>query len=106
MDGAEVLTPVADALPNTLCVAFAGCPGEAVLASLDARGIRVSTGSACTSGARVPPAILLAAGWPREQAAQAVRLSVGTDTAESAIGSVLAALAEVVPRIRSALATG
>lgn len=103
--GGEVITPDRDVLPNTLLVAFAGCPGDAVLAALDALGVRVSSGTACTSLARTPAEVLVAGGRTREEAARAVRISVSWDTRAAAIGSLVDALGVVLPRVRAALAT-
>lgn len=105
MPGADVLTPREDALPNTLLVAFDGCPGDAVMAALDARGIRVSTGSACASGARVPPEVLLAGGANRADAARAVRVSLSWASEESDVDALVAALPEVLARVRGARPT-
>lgn len=103
--GAEILTPEDLHLPNTLLVAFDGCPGDAVMAALDALGIRVSTGSACASGARLPPEVLVAGGRSRSEAARAVRISVSWATADGEILALAAALPEVVARVRAARPT-
>jgi cysteine desulfurase len=100
--GAEVLTPTTDALANTLLVAFAGCPGVPLMAALDARGVRVSTGSACASGARLPPEVLLAAGRTRDDAARAVRISASWATTRDEILALVAALPEALARVRDA----
>ena len=105
LPGADVLTPAEGALPNTLLVAFDGCPGESVMAALDARGIRVSTGSACASGARVPPEVLLAGGASRADAARAVRVSLSWASSAEDSDALVAALPEVLARVRGARAT-
>lgn len=105
MPGADVLTPAESALPNTLLVAFDGCPGESVMAALDARGIRVSTGSACASGARVPPEVLLAGGVSRSDAARAVRVSLSWASTGDDSDALVAALPEVLARVRGARPT-
>src|SRR5690606_9003948 len=43
-------------LPNTLNIAFPGCPGEALLVALDLEGIACSLGSTCASGSSEPAA--------------------------------------------------
>jgi cysteine desulfurase len=100
--GAEILTPSERALPNTLLVAFEGCAGDALMAALDARGLRVSTGSACASGARLPPDVLLAAGFAPRDAARAVRVSASWATTRAEILALVAALPETVARVRDA----
>ncbi len=101
--GAAWCTP-RDALPNTALITFAGCPGEAILAALDGRGIRVSTGSACASGARTAPHVLLAAGWTAARASEAVRVSVGWSTQREDVTALVGALRDVTATVRGAFA--
>lgn len=96
--------PARDVLPNTALVAFDGCPGDALLAALDADGIRVSAGTACTSLARTPPEVLLAAGVATATAAAAIRVSLPWSTIRSDIEALLTSLAVAVPRARRAFA--
>lgn len=105
IDGTEVLSPDDGAVGNTVLVAFPGCPGEVVLAALDARDVRVSTGTACTSLARVPAEVLIAGGRGALDAARAVRISVSWSTTERDVERLVAALPEVVRIARAALAT-
>lgn len=100
--GAEDWSAAAPALPNTLLVAFAGCPGDAVLAALDQHGIRVSTGSACASGARVAPHVLVAGGREPSDAARAIRISFGREHDERDVERLVRALADVVSRVAAA----
>jgi cysteine desulfurase len=87
---------------NTLNLAFPGVPGELLVAALDLEGVAASTGAACTSGSVAPSPVLLALGQSREQAACAVRFSLGPDNTEAEIDRVLALLPELVERIRRA----
>jgi cysteine desulfurase len=87
---------------NTLNVAFPGCPGELLMMALDLEGIAVSTGAACSSGLAEPSPVLRALGQPPEVAREAVRLSLSHTTTDAEIDAVLAALADVVPRVRGA----
>ena len=103
--GGRVLTPTAGALTNTLLIAFDGCPGDAVLAALDAHGVRVSTGTACTSLARTPADVLLAAGMTLIDAARAVRVSTSWNTTADDVRALIAELGAALPRVRAALAT-
>ena len=101
-DGGELLTPPSCALPGTLLLAFRGCPGDSLLAALDARGFCVSTGSACASGARTPPEVLLAAGRNAQDAARAIRVSVSWASSPREIFALIEALAVLVPHVRRA----
>lgn len=104
-DGAELVTAPPSA-PGVALVRFAGCRGDALLAALDALGFRVSTGTACASGARTPPHVLTAAGWTAAEAAECVRVSVGWTTSVGDVRRLVDALRVVVPRVRSALGDG
>ncbi len=63
-------------LPNTVLFGIDGIDGEWVLLTLDKKGICVSSGSACASGATEPSPILLAMGIPPEKAQTAIRVSL------------------------------
>jgi len=90
-------------VPNTTSVAFAGVPGDVLVAALDLDGVAASTGSACTSGTVEPSAVILALGQPRERAAEAVRFSLGRDTTGEEIDYVAKILPRLVARIRASL---
>nr|MCU0271493.1 cysteine desulfurase [Acidimicrobiales bacterium] len=49
-------------LPGNAHLSFPGCEGDALLMLLDAAGVEVSTGSACTAGVPEPSHVLLAMG--------------------------------------------
>ena len=93
-------------LANTLNVSFDGVRGESLAVGLDLEGVAVSTGSACAAGAVEPSHVLLALGRTREEAAGAIRLSVGKDTTPGEIEAALDILAAVVERIRRVNAGG
>lgn len=93
-----------DRLPNTLSFRFPGVPGDVLLAALDLAGFSLSSGSACSSGALEPSAVLRALGLPPEQAGGAVRLSVGPETSPSDIDALLAVLPQLLDRIVAAAA--
>lgn len=82
-------------LPDIASFVFKGVEGEAILLRLDAEGIAVSSGSACTSGDLKPSHVLLAMGIPQEEAHGSIRFSLGRNTTEEEINYVL----EVLPRV-------
>jgi len=86
-------------LPDIASFCFKKVEGEAILLRLDAEGIAVSSGSACTSGDLRPSHVLLAMGIPVEEAHGSIRFSLGRNTTEEEINYVL----EVLPRVISDL---
>ncbi|MDR2468429.1 MAG: cysteine desulfurase [Spirochaetaceae bacterium] len=90
-----------DVLPNTLNISFPGSEGEAILLSLDLKGIEVSTGSACASGSLDPSHVLMAIGvWP-ELAHGSVRFSMGLNTTEDDIDYVIETMPPIIARLRA-----
>lgn len=79
---------------------FLGVDGEAVLHELDAAGVSVSTGSACSSGEPGPSHVLTAMGLRPEDAHASVRFSLGTDTRESDIDYIAEVTPPIVERLR------
>lgn len=89
-------------LPGILNVSIEGVPGEALVLNLDLEGIRVSSGAACHSRRLEPSHVLLAMGFDRKRALEAVRFSLGRWTREEEIEHVLDVLPKVVQRLRRA----
>jgi cysteine desulfurase len=87
-------------LANTLNVGFPGVGGESLMMGLDLAGVAVSTGSACAAGAVEPSHVILAMGRTAEEAKSAIRFSLGKDTTETEIDTVLEILPGLVERIR------
>ena len=87
-------------LPDIASFIFKGVEGEAVLLRLDAQGIAVSSGSACTSGDLRPSHVLLAMGIAQEEAHGSIRFSLGRNTTEEEIDYVLEVLPRVIEDIR------
>jgi cysteine desulfurase len=100
IEGVVVNGDVGKTLPNILNVGFPGADGESLLLALDMRGIAVSTGSACTSGAPEPSHVLLAMGVRPEVARCSLRFSMGWTTTGEEVEYVLDVLPGVVRRIR------
>ena len=87
-------------LPHIANFVIPGVEGEAMLLHLDAAGIAVSTGSACSSGSLKPSHVLLSIGCPVEFAHGSLRVSLGRYTTEADIDYLLETLVPVVDRLR------
>lgn len=86
--------------PGNVNVCFEFIEGEALLLSLNAKGIAGSSGSACTSGSLDPSHVLLAIGLPHEIAHGSLRLTIGDFTTEEDVDYTIIALKEVVEKLR------
>jgi cysteine desulfurase len=64
-------------LANTSCFAVPGLAGETQVMALDLAGVAVSAGSACSSGRVRASHVLRAMGASEEEAASAIRVSLG-----------------------------
>jgi cysteine desulfurase len=64
-------------VPNTTNIYFDYIEGEALIIALDLKGLAVSTGAACSSGAIEPSHVLTAMGLPPERARASIRFSLG-----------------------------
>src|SRR5262252_823943 len=70
-------------VPNTTNIYFDFIEGEALVIALDLKGLAVSTGAACSSGAIEPSHVLTAMGLRPERARASIRFSLGKqNTAE------------------------
>ena len=87
-------------VPNTANIQFAHIDGEAMVIALDLKGVAVSTGAACSSGAIEPSHVLLAMGLRSDQARASVRFSLGKQTVAEDIDVALALVPETVARLR------
>ena len=92
----------AERLPGNAHFTFPGCQGDSLVFMLDAAGVSVSVGSACQAGVAEISHVLLAMGVPEEQAAGALRFTLGPETAESEIAALLVALPGALERARAA----
>ena len=107
---ARVLTVLPDAvlngdpgparLPGNAHFSFPGCEGDSLLLLLDARGVEVSTGSACSSGVARPSHVLLAMGADEDRARASLRFSLGHTSTPADVDALLEALPAVVERAR------
>ena len=110
---ARVLAAVPDAvqngdplgrLPGNAHFSFPGCEGDSLLLLLDARGIEVSTGSACSAGVARPSHVLVAMGADEGRARGSLRFSLGHTSTSADVDALVAALPSVTDRARRAAA--
>ena len=87
--------------PNTTNLYFDHVEAEALVIALDLKGISVSGGSACQSGATEPSHVLTAMGLSPARARASIRLSLSRLTNPAEIEQVLKVLPEAVARLRS-----
>ena len=92
----------ADRLPGNAHFSFPGCEGDSLLLLLDARGVEVSTGSACSAGVARPSHVLLAMGAKEDDARSSLRFSLGHTSTPSDVDALVEALPAVVDRARRA----
>ncbi|MBN4069229.1 cysteine desulfurase [Beggiatoa alba] len=92
---AHIIAETAPRLPNTVLLAIAGVEGETLLMSLDAKGIAVSSGSACASSDTQPSHVLRAMNLDDELAQSTLRISFGKDSTLAECDAVIAAIKEL-----------
>lgn len=87
-------------LLNNINMSFMDIEGEALLLYLDAKGVRASTGSACTSASLDPSHVILALGLPYEVAHGSLRFTLGRSTTKEDIDYLLEVLPPLVEKLR------
>lgn len=90
-----------DRLPGNAHFCFRDIEGESLLILLDQKGICGSGGSACTSGALDPSHVLLALGLSQEIARGSLRLTLSEENTVEELDETVAALSEIVERLRA-----
>ncbi len=83
-------------LPNTLNILIPGYRGESLAIAMDQRGISLSSGSACKTGAPEPSQPLLAMGLTPEEAHCSIRFSLSRETRAEDIRTTTVALESVL----------
>jgi cysteine desulfurase len=87
-------------VPNTTNLWFDHIEGEALVIALDLKGLAVSSGAACSSGAIEPSHVLLAMGLLHQRARASIRLSLGKQTTQEDIDFAIKVIPETVARLR------
>ncbi|HKT24619.1 MAG TPA: cysteine desulfurase family protein [Terriglobales bacterium] len=100
IDEAGVNSGAASRVPNTSNIYFDHIEGEAMVIALDLKGLAVSTGAACSSGAIEPSHVLTAMGLPPERARASIRFSIGKHNTEADIDFALSVIPATIGRLR------
>ena len=87
--------------PNTANLYFDHVEAEALVIALDLKGLSVSGGSACQSGATEPSHVLTAMGLDPARARASVRFSMSRLTTRDEVEFALALIPEAVARLRA-----
>jgi cysteine desulfurase len=101
VDEAVVNGDGAPRVPNTSNIRFDHIEGESLVIALDLKGLAVSTGAACSSGAIEPSHVLIAMGLRPDQARSSIRFSLGKQTTEADVDFALSLVPEAVARLRA-----
>jgi cysteine desulfurase len=104
VESAGVNSAGAPRVPNTTNIHFDYIEGEALIIALDLKGLAVSTGAACSSGAIEPSHVLTAMGLRPDRARASIRFSLGkqnmaddVDFATQLVPASVARLRELSP---------
>ncbi len=100
IDEAGVNGQGAPRVPNTTNIHFDHIEGESLVIALDLKGLAVSTGAACSSGAIEPSHVLIAMGLRSDQARASIRFSLGKQTTDEDIDFALTLVPQTVARLR------
>ena len=87
-------------VPNTTNIVFECLEGEAMVIALDLKGLSVSTGAACSSGAIEPSHVLTAMGLSPTRARASIRFSFGKQNTDADVDFALELIPAVVARLR------
>jgi cysteine desulfurase len=87
-------------VPNTTNIWFDYIEGEALVIALDLKGVAISTGAACSSGAVEPSHVLTAMGLSPDRARASMRFSLGKHNTPEDVNYLLSVLPESLARLR------
>jgi cysteine desulfurase len=100
VNGAAADGTIAPRAANTSNIWFDQLEGEALVIALDLKGLAVSGGSACHSGATEPSHVLMAMGLDKARARASLRFSLLKTATEADIDYALEVVAAAVERLR------
>ena len=100
VDSAGVNGAGAPRVPNTTNIYFDYIEGEALVIALDLKGLAVSTGAACSSGAIEPSHVLTAMGLRPDRARASIRFSLGKQNTAEDVDFAAQLVPAAVERLR------
>lgn len=100
VDSAGVNGDGSPRVPNTTNIHFDYIEGEALVIALDLKGLSVSTGAACSSGAIEPSHVLTAMGLPSDRARASLRFSLGKQNTADDVDFAINLVPASVQRLR------
>ena len=100
LDEIGVNSATAPRVPTTSNIHFDHVEGEALVIALDLKGLAVSTGAACSSGAIEPSHVLTAIGLPPEQARASLRFSLGKQNTAADVDFALSVIPDTLAHLR------
>lgn len=88
-------------LPGNVSISFAGVEAASVLVLMDMAGIACSGGSACTSASGTLSHVIQAIHMPEEYENGTIRMTLSPDTTRAEVDAAIAALTEIVAKLRA-----
>jgi cysteine desulfurase len=88
-------------LPHNANISIEYIEGEALILSMDMKGMAVSSGSACTSGSLDPSHVLMAMGMTHTTAHGSLRMTLGKSTTDEDVDYVITELKPIVDKLRA-----
>lgn len=86
--------------PHIASISFIGVRAEVMLHSLEAEGIYVSAGSACSSNKKRESSVLSAIGLPADQRESTLRFSFSEENTEEEVRYVVETVGKLLPTLR------
>jgi cysteine desulfurase len=99
--GVEATGHPVDRIASLASIIVRDVVGDELVMALDLEGVACSTGSACTTGSLEPSHVLLAMGYPPDEARGSLRLSLGRTTTDADIETAIDAVGRVVDAVRA-----
>lgn len=87
-------------VPGHVSVLVPGSDGETLVMKSDLKGVSISSGSACRQGIVEPSRIVLALGWPQDEALGSARISAGRFNSEEECTRAAELLAQVFAAVQ------